>query len=197
MLLCDLLRACRLSQKGVLGDIVEEWEDWQHERLLRGLQAQNKAAARQARKHKRDEVEVDLDAPRQVRTGCLFVWRIAHALLQLVLWRGVTSAVNMPAPACSLDVWQYDMQRLPISRYRDRAVTGVCLGVCLLAFAAVQTRTRRVPQALQDYQVEAVTAGTPEPPAIVSGSTPAGTVSCALRTYAELVLALQAAIALC
>lgn len=52
----------------------------------------------------------------------------------------------------------------------------VLAGVCVVTVisAAAQTRTRRVPQALQDYQVEAVTAGTPEPPAIVSGSTPAG-----------------------
>lgn len=52
-------------------------------------------------------------------------------------------------------------------------------------FAAAQTRTRRVPQALQDYQVEAVTAGTPEPPAIVSGSAPTATAGeAALTKYA-------------
>lgn len=60
--------AYRLSEKGALADIVEEWEEWQHDRLLQGLQAQNKALARQPRKHKREEPEVDPDAPRQVRT---------------------------------------------------------------------------------------------------------------------------------
>jgi hypothetical protein len=54
-----------LSEKGVLSDIVEEWEEWQHDQLLKELQAHNKSLQpRQARKHKRDEV--DTEAPRQV-----------------------------------------------------------------------------------------------------------------------------------
>jgi hypothetical protein len=57
----------------VLADIVEEWEEWQHDRLLQGLQAQNKALARQPRKHKREEPEVDPDAPRQVRRAASLV----------------------------------------------------------------------------------------------------------------------------
>lgn len=51
----------------MLGDIVEEWEEWQNDLLLQGLQAQNKTAARGTRKHRRDDgPEVDLDAPRKV-----------------------------------------------------------------------------------------------------------------------------------
>lgn len=65
---CSRLR--RLYERGVLGDVVEEWEEWQNDLLLQGLQAQNKTAARGTRKHRRDDgPEVDLDAPRQVCRG--------------------------------------------------------------------------------------------------------------------------------
>lgn len=50
----------------MLGDIVEEWEEWQHDLMLQELQQQNKALARQTRKHKREEADIDPDAPRQV-----------------------------------------------------------------------------------------------------------------------------------
>jgi hypothetical protein len=69
-----LLSLChRLSEKGVLGDIVEEWEEWQHDLMLQEIQRHNKTLAGRARKHKRDEPEVDMDAPRQVRAGP-WVW---------------------------------------------------------------------------------------------------------------------------
>lgn len=56
----------RLSQRGVLGDIVEEWEEWQADRLLQGLQAQNKVVRAPRRKRDLDTEGIDLDAPRQV-----------------------------------------------------------------------------------------------------------------------------------
>jgi hypothetical protein len=49
----------------------------------------------------------------------------------------------------------------------------VCVCVCVCASAA-QSRTRRVPTALQDYQVEAVTGGTPEPANATHNAAPAG-----------------------
>jgi hypothetical protein len=73
-------RPHRLSEKGLLSDIVEEWEEWQHDQMLRELQAHNKALQpRQARKHKRDEAEVDPEAPRQVSTT-VHVWVCLCAL---------------------------------------------------------------------------------------------------------------------
>lgn len=53
----------------------------------------------------------------------------------------------------------------------------------------VQTRTRRVPTALQDYQVEAVVSGTPEPPNIPNGHAAAG--ACVQHAHACRALAAQ------
>ena len=66
LLSCHAAVPARLSQKGVLGDLVEEWEEWQHDLMLQEIQRHNKTLASRARKHKREEPEVDLDAPRQV-----------------------------------------------------------------------------------------------------------------------------------
>lgn len=78
----------RLSEKGLLSDIVEEWEEWQHDQMLKELQAHNKSLQpRQARKHKRDEAEVDPEAPRQVSLA-------GHVLRAHVLCGGALMSVT-------------------------------------------------------------------------------------------------------
>jgi hypothetical protein len=56
----------RLAEKGLLDDIRADYEEWQHDLMLRQLQAQIQASNKGRKKRTAEESEPDPDAPRQV-----------------------------------------------------------------------------------------------------------------------------------
>lgn len=133
----------RLKEKGKWDEIRDDWEEWQQDIMLMQLQQQI-AAANKGKKRAKEDSEPDLDAPRQVGN---LITNTVNCCKQHSLAATVVRCLHQCASAAWLSYAPQSCRR----RYaKDSPVLTV--GVAAVSW---QTRNRRAPATLQDYQVEA------------------------------------------